>query len=139
MRHLKTYQVFESLLFVPSEEHANPTKDDYHNLMMVLHDLFDEWKILYHSNESFDDEENPKHSFWAFRDNSGDIMTSDINSIGDVKDMVIYNIPVDEDEDKFKNEVLSYKEQIEGITGKKFHIKEEIIDSIYSDYILRLV
>ena len=33
---------------------------------------------------------------------------------------------------------MSYKEQIEGLTGRRFEVKEEIINNVYVDYILRL-
>jgi hypothetical protein len=131
MRYLKTYKIFES------------NKDYYHDLMMVLNDLFDDWNIISYSNERFGDDvigesDYPEHKFWAFRSRFVDIMTSSIDSIEDVKDIVIYNIPSD-DEDKFWNDLMSYKEQIEEITGKSFRVEKEEINNLYSDYILRLI
>jgi len=128
MRYLKTYKIFES------------NKDHYHDLMMVLNDLFDDWNIISYSNERFgdDNEDYPEHKFWVFRDNTGDIMTKDIDSIKDVKDMVIYNIPV-EHKDRFWNELMSYKEQIEEITGKSFRAQEEKLNDVFNDYMLRLI
>jgi hypothetical protein len=41
MRYLKTYKIFES------------NKDHYHDLMMVLNDLFDDFGISSHYNERF--------------------------------------------------------------------------------------
>jgi hypothetical protein len=129
MRYLKTYKIFES-----------NNKDAYHDLMMVLNDLFDDFGIISHSTEGFGDvdDDYPEHKFWAFRDSSGDIMTNNINSIEDVKDIVIYNIPV-EHKDRFWNELMSYKEQIEEITGKSFQAQEEKLNDVFNDYILRLI
>jgi hypothetical protein len=132
MKHLKTYKIFES------------NKDHYHDLMMVLNDLFDDWNIVSYSTERFGDdvigeEDYPEHKFWAFRNSGGDdIMTSSIDSIKDVKDIVIYNIPTD-DKDKFWNDLMSYKEQIEEVTGKSFRAQEEEINNLYIDYILKLI
>ena len=106
---------------------------------MVLNDLFDEWGIISYSNERFGDdvEDYPEHKFWAFRDGSGDIMTNNIDSIKDVKDIVIYNISTN-DKDKFMSDLISYKEQIEKVTGKKLQIQEEEVNNLFNDYILRL-
>jgi hypothetical protein len=132
MRYLKTYKIFES------------NKDAYHDLMMVLNDLFDDWNIVSYSTERFGDDvigesDYPEHKFWAFRNIGGDdIMTKNVDSIEDVKDIVIYNIPSD-DKDKFWNDLMIYKEQIEEITGKSFRVQEEEINNLFSDYILRLI
>jgi hypothetical protein len=129
MRYLKTYKIFES------------NKDHYHDLMMVLNDLFDDFGISSHSNERFgdDNDDYPEHKFWAFRNSGGDdIMTKNVDSLEEVKDIVIYNIPSD-DKDKFWNDLMSYKEQIEEVTGKSFRVEEEEINNLYSDYILRLI
>jgi hypothetical protein len=56
----------------------------------------------------------------------------------EVKDIVIYNIPSD-GKDKFWNELMSYKEQIEEVTGKSFRVEEEEINNLFSDYMLRLI
>ena len=131
MRYLKTYKIFES------------NKDHYHDLMMVLNDLFDDFGISSYSNERFGDDvigetDYPEHKFWAFRSRFVDTMTKNVDSIEEVKDIVIYNIPSD-DKDKFWNDLMSYKEQIEEITGKSFRVEEEEINNLYSDYILRLI
>jgi hypothetical protein len=129
MKHLKSYKIFES------------NKDHYHDLMMVLNDLFDDFGIISYSNERFGDDvvDYPEHKFWAFRNSGGDdIMTKNVDSLEDVKDIVIYNIPTD-DKDKFWNDLMSYKEQIEEVTGKSFRAQEEEINNLYSDYILRLI
>jgi hypothetical protein len=128
MRYLKTYKIFES------------NKDHYHDLMMVLNDLFDDFGISSHSNERFgdDNDDYPEHKFWAFRSRFVDTMTKNVDSIEDVKDIVIYNIPSG-DKDKFWNDLMSYKEQIEEVTGKSFRVEEEEINNLYSDYILRLI
>ena len=132
MRYLKTYKIFES------------NKDHYHDLMMVLNDLFDDWNIISYSNERFGDDvigesDYPEHKFWAFRNSGGDdIMTKNVDSIEEVKDIVIYNIPTD-DKDKFWNDLMSYKEQIEEVTGKSFRAQEEEINNLFSDYMLRLI
>ena len=132
MRYLKTYKIFES-----------NNKDAYHDLMMVLNDLFDDFRIISHSNERFgdDNDDYPEHRFWAFRKldgTGGESMTKNIDSLEDVKDIVIYNMPV-EHKDRFLNELMSYKEQIEEITGKSFKVEEQEINNLYSDYILRLI
>ena len=131
MRYLKTYKIFES------------NKDHYHDLMMVLNDLFDDFGISSYSNERFGDDvigetDYPEHKFWAFRSRFVDTMTKNVDSIEEVKDIVIYNIPSD-DKDKFWNDLMSYKELIEEITGKSFRVEEEEINNLYSDYILRLI
>jgi hypothetical protein len=135
MRYLKSYKIFES------------NKDAYHDLMMVLNDLFDDWNIISYSNERFGDDvigelDYPEHKFWAFRNIGngpyGGLMTKNVDSLEEVKDIVIYNIPSD-DEDKFWNDLMSYKEQIEEITGKSFRVEKEEINNLYSDYILRLI
>jgi hypothetical protein len=112
--------------------------------MMVLNDLFDDWNIISYSNERFGDDvigesDYPEHKFWAFRNSGGDdIMTKNVDSIEEVKDIVIYNIPTD-DKDKFWNDLMSYKEQIEEVTGKSFRAQEEEINNLFSDYMLRLI
>jgi hypothetical protein len=109
--------------------------------MMVLNDLFDDWNIISHSTERFgdDNDDYPEHSFWAFRNSGGqDIMTNNVDLMEEVKDLVIYNI-LDEDKDRFWDELMSYKEQIEEITGKSFRVQEEEINNVLSDYILRLI
>lgn len=129
MKHIKTYKIFES-----------NNKDSYHDLMMVLNDLFDDFGIISHSTERFgdDNDDYPEHRFWSFRNNgSQDIMTKNIDLIEDVKDLVIYNIP-SEQKSRFWNELMSYKEQIEGVTGKNFHVEEQEINNIFSDYIIKL-
>lgn len=129
MKHLKSYKIFES------------NKDEYHDLMMILMDLFDDFGIISHSTERFgdDNDDYPEHRFWAFRNSSGrDIMTNNIDLMEEVKDIVIYNIPV-EHKDRFWNELMSYKEQIEEVTGKSFSVQEEEINNVFSDYILRLI
>jgi hypothetical protein len=129
MRYLKTYKIFES------------NKDEYHDLMMVLNDLFDDFGILSHSNERFgdDNDDYPEHSFWAFRNSVGqDIMTNNVDLMEEVKDIVIYNI-LNDDRDRFWNELMSYKEQIEEVTGKNFIVYEEEINNLFYDYILRLI
>jgi len=133
MRYLKTYKIFES-----------NNKDHYHELMMILMDLFDDWGIISHSNERFgdDNDDYPEHRFWAFRNIGngpyGGLMTSNVDSMEEVKDIVIYNMPV-EHKDRFWNELMSYKEQIEEITGKSFKVEEEEINNLFSDYMLRLI
>jgi hypothetical protein len=132
MRYLKTYKIFES-----------NNKDTYHDLMMILNDLFDDWKIVSHSTERFGDDvigeaDYPEHKFWAFRARFVDTMTKNVDSVEEVKDIVIYNIPSN-DEDKFWNDLMSYKEQIEGVTGKSFRVEKEEINDLYNDYILRLI
>ena len=129
MRYLKTYKIFES------------NKDYYHDLMMILMDLFDDWGIISHSTERFGDDvdDYPEHRFWAFRNSGGqDIMTNNVDSMKEVKDIVIYNI-LDEHKERFWNELMSYKEQIEEVTGKSFTVQEEEINNILSDYILKLI
>lgn len=132
MKHLKTYKIFES------SELGKSNKDDYHNLLMVLLDLFDDWGIVSYSDERFGDDEL-EHKFWAFRKlESHDVfMTGDVDSGEDVRDIVVYNIFLEESF-RFLNDLASYKEQIEGLTGRRFEVKEEIINNLYVDYILRL-
>ena len=115
-------------------------KDEYHDLMMVLNDLFDDWSISSHSTERFgDDNDYPEHRFWAFRNSGGqDIMTKNVDLMEEVKDIVIYNIPT-EHKDRFWPELMSYKKQIEGLTGKNFHVQEEEVNNLFCDYILRLI
>jgi len=126
MRYLKTYKIFES------------NKDSYLDLKMVLDDLFDDWGIVPYSNENFqDDVDYPEHRFWSFRDISSE-MTSSLDSLENVKDLVIYNIPV-EHKDRFWDDLLSYREQIEGVTGKKFQAVEESPNNYFEDYILKLL
>jgi len=131
MRYLKTYtKLFES-----------NNKDHYHDLMMVLNDLFDDFGISSYSTERFgdDNDDYPEHSFWAFRNSGGqDIMTNNVDLMEEVKDLVIYNI-LNDDKDRFWDELMSYKEQIEEITGKSFRVQEEEINNVLSDYILRLI
>ena len=132
MRYLKTYKIFES------------NKDHYHDLMMILNDLFDDFGISSHSSERFGDDvdDYPEHSFWAFRNIGngpyGGLMTNNVDLMEEVKDIVIYNI-LNDDKDRFWNELMSYKEQIEEITGKSFRVQEEEINNVLSDYILRLI
>ena len=134
MRYLKTYKIFES------------NKDVYHDLMMVLNDLFDDWNIVSYSTERFGDDvigesDYPEHKFWAFRKldgTGGESMTKNIDSIEEVKDIVIYNIPT-EHKDRFWNDLMSYKEQIEEITGKIFRVEESEINDLLYDYILKLI
>ena len=131
MKYLKSYKIFES------------NKDHYHDLMMILMDLFDDFGIISHSTERFgdDNDDYPEHRFWAFR-NSGEeidaIMTNNVDLMKEVKDIVIYNIPA-EHKDRFWNELMSYKEQIEEVTGKSFRVQEEEINNVFSDYILKLI
>ena len=129
MRYLKTYKIFES------------NKEHYHDLMMVLNDLFDDWGIISNSTEFGDNDDYPEHRFWAFRKSDGsggESMTNNVDLMEEVKDIVIYNIPV-EHKDRFWNELMSYKEQIEEVTGKSFTVQEEEINNVFSDYILRLI
>lgn len=129
MRYLKTYKIFES------------NKEHYHDLMMVLNDLFDDWGIISNSTEFGDNDDYPEHRFWAFRKSDGsggESMTNNVDSMKEVKDIVIYNIPA-EHKDRFWNELMSYKEQIEEVTGKSFTVQEEEINNVFSDYILRLI
>jgi hypothetical protein len=121
-----------------SSELSKSNKDDYHNLLMVLIDLFDEWGIVSYSDERFGDDEL-EHKFWAFRilESHDVFMTGDVDSGEDVKDIVVYNIPSEESE-RFFNDLMSCKEQIEGLTGRRFEVKKEIINNLYIDYILRL-
>ena len=130
---------YQNIDHIIKENKSN--KDEYHDLMMVLNDLFDDWGITSHSTERFgdDNDDYPEHRFWAFR-NSGDqdIMTKNVDSLEDVKDIVIYNIPT-EHKDRFWNELMSYKEQIEEVTGKSFHVHEEEVNNLFYDYILRLI
>ena len=65
-------------------------------------------------------------------------MTNNVDSLEEVKDIVIYNIPT-EHKDRFWNELMSYKEQIEEVTGKSFNVYEEEINNLFYDYILRLI
>lgn len=144
MKYIKCYKIFESI------ELGKSNKDDYHNLLMVLLDLFDEWGIVSYSDERFDDMIGelgyPEHKFWAFRKleshNVGGvdvfIMTGDVDSCKDVKDLVVYNIP-SEESGRFFNDLMSYGEQIEGLTGRRFEVKEEIYNDLYVDYVLRLI
>ena len=138
MRYLKKYKIFES------------NKDAYHDLMMILNDLFDDWNIISYSNERFGDDvigelDYPEHKFWAFRDMNDSTqdplsktMSKNVDSLEEVKDIVIYNIPSD-DEDKFWNDLMSYKEQIEEVTGKSFRVEIEEVNNLYNDYMLRLI
>ena len=130
MRHLKSYKIFES------------NKDHYHDLMMILMDLFDDFGIVSHSTERFgdDNDDYPEHKFWTFRNivHGVSVMTNNVDSMEEVKDIVIYNIPA-EHKDRFWNDLMSYKEQIEEVTGKSFSVQEEEINNVFSDYILRLI
>ena len=133
---------YQNIDHIIKENKSN--KDEYHELMMVLNDLFDDWGILSHSNERFGDdmigeEGYPEHRFWAFRNIGGqDIMTNNVDIVEEVKDIVIYNIPT-EHKDRFWNELMSYKQQIEEVTGKSFHVHEEEVNNLFYDYILRLI
>ena len=130
---------YQNIDHIIKENKSN--KDEYHDLMMVLNDLFDDWGITSHSTERFgdDNDDYPEHRFWAFRNSGGqDIMTKNVDSLEDVKDIVIYNIPT-EHKDRFWNELMSYKEQIEEVTGKSFHVHEEEVNNLFYDYILRLI
>ena len=130
---------YQNIDHIIKENKSN--KDEYHELMMVLNDLFDDWGITSHSTERFgdDNDDYPEHRFWAFRNSGGqDIMTKNVDSLEDVKDIVIYNIPT-EHKDRFWNELMSYKEQIEEVTGKIFHVHEEEVNNLFYDYILRLI
>jgi hypothetical protein len=131
MRYLKSYKIFES------------NKDHYHDLMMVLNDLFDDWGIISHSTERFgdDNDDYPEHRFWTFRKSDGgggESMTNNVDLMEEVKDIVIYNIPT-EHKDRFWNDLMSYKEQIEEITGKTFRVEESEINDLLYDYILKLI
>ena len=131
MRYLKSYKIFES------------NKDHYHDLMMVLNDLFDDWGIISHSTERFGDDvdDYPEHRFWTFRKSDGsggESMTNNVDLMEEVKDIVIYNIPT-EHKDRFWNDLMSYKEQIEEITGKTFRVEESEINDLLYDYILKLI
>jgi len=145
MKHLKTYHLFESI------ELGKSNKDDYHNLLMVLLDLFDECGIVSYSDERFFGFEHfgddvigelgyPEHKFWAFRKlESHDVfMTGDVDSCKDVKDLVVYNIP-SEESGRFFNDLMSYGEQIEGLTGRRFEVSKVIYNDLYVDYVLRLI
>ena len=141
---LKECQAFKIVFYqninrIIKENKSN--KDEYHDLMMVLNDLFDDWSISSHSTERFGDDNNdyPEHRFWAFRNSGGqDIMTKNVDLMEEVKDIVIYNIPT-EHKDRFWPELMSYKKQIEGLTGKNFHVQEEEVNNLFCDYILRLI
>ena len=131
MKYLKPYKIFEN----------QSNKDEYHDLMMVLNDLFDDFGILSHSDERFgdDNDDYPEHRFWAFRNSGGqDIMTNNVDIVEEIKDIVIYNIPT-EHKDRFWPELISYKQQIEEVTGKSFHVHEEEVNNLFYDYILRLI
>lgn len=129
-----------------SIELGKSNRDDYHNLLMVLLDLFDDWNIVSYSDERFGadmigEPGYPEHKFWAFRkshDTEIDFMTSDVDSGDDIKDLVVYNIPVD-DSDMFFDDVMSYKEQIEGLIGRRFEVIEEEVNNLFNDYIIRLI
>ena len=130
---------YQNIDHIIKENKSN--KDEYHELMMVLNDLFDDWGILSHSTERFgdDNDDYPEHRFWAFRNIGGqDIMTNNVDLVEEVKDIVIYNIPT-EHKDRFWNELMSYKKQIEEVTGKRFHVHEEEVNNLFYDYILRLI
>ena len=130
---------YQNIDHIIKENKSN--KDEYHDLMMVLNDLFDDWSISSHSTERFGDDNNdyPEHRFWAFRNSGGqDIMTKNVDLMEEVKDIVIYNIPT-EHKDRFWPELMSYKKQIEGLTGKNFHVQEEEVNNLFCDYILRLI
>jgi hypothetical protein len=144
MKHLKTYHLFESI------ELGKSNKDDYHNLLMVLLDLFDECGIVSYSDERFGSDMigelgYPEHKFWAFRKleshNVGGVdvfMTGDVDSCKDVKDLVVYNIP-SEESGRFFNDLMSYGEQIEGLTVRRFEVSKVIYNDLYVDYVLRLI
>jgi hypothetical protein len=127
MNYLKSYKIFES------------NKDQYHDLMMILMDLFDDWGIISHSTERFgDDEDIPEHKFWTFINSDGNSMTNNVDLTNSVKSIIIYNIPA-ENEDRFWDDLMSYKKQIEGITGKNFQVDKSEVNNFFSDYILRLI
>ena len=130
---------YQNIDHIIKENKSN--KDEYHELMMVLNDLFDDFGITNHSTERFgdDNDDYPEHRFWAFRNIGGqDIMTNNVDLMEEVKDIVIYNIPT-EHKDRFWNELMSYKQQIEEVTGKSFHVHEEEVNNLFYDYILRLI
>ena len=130
---------YQNIDHIIKENKSN--KDEYHDLMMILMDLFDDWGITSHSTERFgdDNDDYPEHRFWAFRNSGGqDIMTNNVDLMEEVKDIVIYNIPT-EHKDRFWNELMSYKEQIEEVTGKSFRLQESEINDLFYDYILRLI
>jgi hypothetical protein len=107
--------------------------------MMILMDLFDDWGITSRSTELFgDDEDIPEHKFWAFINSDGNSMTNDVDLTNSVKSIIIYNIPA-ENEDRFWDDLMSYKKQIEGITGKNFQVDKSEVNNFFSDYILRLI
>ena len=147
MKHLKSYKLFESgnASFDWLRKQNN---ERYIDLMYILQlDIFDEFKIVSKTDESFDDDGNtvyPEHKFWVFRmkeSKSTDVDTSNPDEVGNntIDYIIVFNIQQDE-KDRFYNEVLSLKEKVKDLIGKELVISEEIIDDGYNyDYIIKLV
>lgn len=140
MKYLKTYKLFESL---------SKNNSDYADLIDILQStVFDDYDIVGKTTESFDDDENPLHSFWSIRRDEGGTGiwhdVSDINKVGnnDIRYLCVFNI--DENiKDKFCEDVKSLKDRIESQIGRGLIIEEEDTaawkgDILLYDFVLKL-
>ena len=120
MIHLSKFKTFE-----------NVNTDDWGVLLDVLQsDIFDEWDIQKIKDESFDGSENdPDYKVWAFRTDDGKLsgeLSSNVNTIS------IYNIPLDESE-QFWKDLIQIKLFLSEIISSEIVIIEEAVFDVYSD------
>jgi hypothetical protein len=120
MKHLSKFKTFE-----------NVNTDDWGVLFDVLQsDIFDEWDIQKIKSESFDGSENdPDYKVWAFRTDDGKLsgeLSSNVNTIS------IYNIPLDESE-QFWKDLIQIKLFLSEIISSEIVIIEEAVFDVYSD------
>jgi len=120
MKHLSKFKTFE-----------NVNTDDWGVLFDVLQsDIFDEWDIQKIKSESFDGSENdPDYKVWAFRTDDGKLsgeLSSNVNTIS------IYNIPLDESE-QFWKDLIQIKLFLSEIISSEIVIVEEAVFDVYSD------
>jgi hypothetical protein len=120
MKHLSKFKTFE-----------NVNTDDWGVLLDVLQsDIFDEWDIQKIKDESFDGSENdPDYKVWSFRTDDGKLsgeLSSNVNTIS------IYNIPLDESE-QFWKDLIQIKLFLSEIISSEIVIIEEAVFDVYSD------
>lgn len=120
MIHLSKFKTFE-----------NVNTDDWGVLLDVLQsDIFDEWDIQKIKDESFDGSENdPDYKVWSFRTDDGKLsgeLSSNVNTIS------IYNIPLDESE-QFWKDLIQIKLFLSEIISSEIVIIEEAVFDVYSD------
>ena len=120
MKHLSKFKTFE-----------NVNTDDWGVLLDVLQsDIFDEWDVQKIKDESFDGSENdPDYKVWSFRTDDGKLsgeLSSNVNTIS------IYNIPLDESE-QFWKDLIQIKLFLSEIISSEIVIIEEAVFDVYSD------